>query len=107
MKYKVYKLVLDDKVVYVGITKRTLNERKEDGYIHTGCNYILKDAKIELIEETNNKDRERYWIEYYSNLGNKLYNKTIINRNVSIGKVSSYKSDDYNIIEKLVKLNKK
>lgn len=66
MMYKIYKLIHDDKVVYVGKTKRTLRQRMYNGYEH---NKFLKDiykfCKMELIEETNDASRERYWIDFY------------------------------------------
>ena len=107
MKYKIYKLILNEQVVYVGITTDTLENRKKGGYKHTGCAFILKDASIELIEETDDRYREKFWIEYYRDLGINLYNKSILGKKGSIGRVSSYKSDDYNIIDLLIsKLNK-
>jgi hypothetical protein len=68
--YRIYKLILNDEIVYIGKTKRTLKQRKNNGYI----NEILNDADIELIEETDDISRERYWITYYLNNGVKLLN---------------------------------
>lgn len=70
MIYKIYKLILNDEIVYIGKTKRTLKQRKNNGYI----NEILNDADIELIEETDDASRERYWINYYLDKGAKLLN---------------------------------
>lgn len=72
MKYKIYKLVYDNTVVYVGRTKTTLKLRKQNGY---GRNQqFFKLCDIELIEETDDISRERYWIEYYRNSGEPLFN---------------------------------
>lgn len=66
MKYKIYKLVHNDKVVYVGRTKMTLLKRKWVGYKHnTEVDKIYKECLMELIEETDDVSRERYWIEFY------------------------------------------
>lgn len=70
--YKIYKLILEGKVVYVGRTKMTLKKRKSGGY---GKNTeILKESFIELIEETDDISRERYWINHYKDLGYELLN---------------------------------
>jgi hypothetical protein len=72
--YKIYRLIYDEKVIYVGLTKLTLKKRK-------GCNNytlpkdIYKASKIELIEETADKGRERFWIDYYISIGVELMNK--------------------------------
>ncbi len=73
-KYKIYKLVLDGDVMYVGRTKMTLRERKAGGYKYIKGDPLL-DSTIELIEETDDISRERYWIKYYREFGSKLYNK--------------------------------
>lgn len=75
MKYKIYKLLLDEQVVYVGRTKTSLMKRKSAGYNHTGYGELLKQSTIELIEETDDVSRERYWIKYYRDLGINLLNK--------------------------------
>jgi hypothetical protein len=66
MKYKIYKLIYENKVVYVGRTKMTLKQRGYVGYSHNiHINKIYKDCSMELIEETDDISRERYWINYY------------------------------------------
>ena len=74
MKYKIYKLILDEQVVYVGYTTNTLNYRKSNGYSNNPYNDILKKSSIHLIEETDDKLRERYWIKYYRDIGIELLN---------------------------------
>ena len=66
--YKIYKIVDNTNGnIYIGITTQTLKQR-------LACHKSLKDCssraiikngdyKIELIEETDDKTRERYWIE--------------------------------------------
>jgi hypothetical protein len=76
--YKVYKLVFNNEVVYVGITKLSLSRRKNAGYKKSVPFY--KECKIELVEQTDDETRERYWIEYYTSNGNQL-----LNRNKGIG----------------------
>jgi hypothetical protein len=71
---RIYKLIYDEEVIYVGLTTLTLSRRK------SSANYsvpkeIYKLSKIELIEETNDKGRERFWIEHYLKLGAPLMNK--------------------------------
>jgi len=71
--YKIYKIVDNTNGnIYIGITTGTLKERLRQHRIKTKNNTnncvsrdIIKnnDYKIELIEETDDKTRERYWIE--------------------------------------------
>jgi hypothetical protein len=66
MKYKIYKLVYNGVVKYVGRTKQTLNQRKWRGYKRNAAvQAIYKQCDIELIEETNDVSREDYWIQHY------------------------------------------
>jgi hypothetical protein len=63
---KIYKLVHPKLgVVYIGRTKLTLKKRKSLGYKGCGVEMIAKECDIELIEETDDSSRERYWIDYY------------------------------------------
>lgn len=71
--YKIYKRVLNSKVIYIGITSLSLNRRKSAAY-NKNISSILKNSSIELIEETNDKTREYYWINYYRELGYELLN---------------------------------
>jgi hypothetical protein len=66
MKYKIYKLIHNSVVVYVGRTTLELGRRKAGGYSNNASiQAIYKECEIELIEETNDVSRERYWIENY------------------------------------------
>lgn len=70
--YKIYLIInVETKdIVYVGKTKGTLKRR------FSGKHSFDKSlCDIKLIEETDEVGRERYWIEYYKNLGFNLYNK--------------------------------
>jgi hypothetical protein len=70
--WKIYRLLLEGQVVYVGRTKTTLKERKKGSY---GKNtQFFKKCTIELIEETDDVSRERYWIKYYKDEGCNLMN---------------------------------
>jgi hypothetical protein len=71
---KIYKLIYNQEVIYIGLTTLTLSRRKSsDNY--SVPKEIYKLSKIELIEETNNKGREKFWIEHYLRLGAPLMNK--------------------------------
>ena len=74
MKYKIYKLLINDIVIYIGQTITSLRKRKLGWYPNIP-NEILKQSKIEIIEETDDLSRERYWIKYYRDLGCELYNR--------------------------------
>lgn len=77
MKYKIYKLVYQGKVVYIGITTMTLARRKRGNYKGTSVEHIIKECSIELIEETDDSSRERYWI--------RKYQETILNQRLGTG----------------------
>ena len=65
-KYKIYKLVHPIKgIVYIGRTTLELSARKVNRYRGTSVEDIAKECIIELIEETDDTTRERYWITYY------------------------------------------
>lgn len=66
--YKIYKLIYKGDIVYIGRTKRSLEARKKDGYKNTCVEHIYKECSIELIEETDDSSRERYWINHYSDI---------------------------------------
>lgn len=75
MKYKIYKLVYYEEVIYVGKTElRLLCMRKAVGYPLIPIE-VKQESFIELIEETDDITREDYWITYYRDLGCNLYNK--------------------------------
>ena len=74
-KYRVYLIKLNDIVVYVGITKQTLNKRLATGgyvWLNIDENFVM-----ELIEETDDFTREEHWIKEYKDKGYILYNKHI------------------------------
>lgn len=71
---KIYKLIYKDEVIYVGRTKLTLNRRK-NSFNYSIPKEVYKASTIELIEETDDISRERYWINYYLSIGAKLMNK--------------------------------
>lgn len=75
MKYKIYKLVYDNQVIYVGsTTMKKLCQRKAVGYPKIEKE-IWKTSKIILIEETYDKTKEQFWIDYYKDMNCLLYNK--------------------------------
>ena len=76
--YKIYKLVYEGEVVYIGQTITNLMKRKHGGYrTNDELQKIYKDCDIILIEETDDVSRERYWIDFYGieNLLNKIPGK--------------------------------
>lgn len=73
--YKIYKLVYQGKVVYVGITKTSLERRRNAGYKwNEELHSIKNDCEMVLLEETDDVSRERYWIDFYGieNLYNEM-----------------------------------
>ena len=74
MKYKIYKLIYKNDIIYVGSTKQKyLSQRKAVGYPNIPKD-IWKNSDIILLEETDDKLREEYWIKYHINNGCILYN---------------------------------
>ena len=84
----IYKITnLKNKKIYIGQTKRTLEERMSE-HCRKGINYIdraikkhgINSFKIEIIEECKNIDelneRERYWIKKLETKAPKGYNLT-------------------------------
>jgi hypothetical protein len=75
MKYKIYKLIYKGEIVYIGQTQRTFQERKKSKYnSNEKLKAIQKDCIYELIEETEDKSKERFWISFYKNQGCNLLN---------------------------------
>ena len=76
MKYKIYKLInLDTReIIYIGITKNSLGRRRS-GHISFMKSFGIENFGIKLIEETDDNSKERYWIQYYKDLGFNLLNK--------------------------------
>lgn len=75
---KIYKLIYNDKPIYIGLTKGTL-ERRKGGSNGSVPKEIYKESKIELIEETEDVSRERFWINHYLEMGFELYNRQMGN----------------------------
>jgi hypothetical protein len=73
---KIYKLLFNNEVIYIGKTKQKLTRRKNGGYGKTISRDFLKECSIELIEETDDVSRERYWIDHYLKQGCLLLNIT-------------------------------
>lgn len=64
--YKIYRIVYEGEVLYVGKTKRTLKERLKTGFkFIPGLESTIHKCQIEVIEETDDASRERFWIEEY------------------------------------------
>ena len=73
-KYRVYLLKSKSgEIIYVGITSMTLRKRLSGGYIWLD----IEEYDMELIEETDDHTRERFWISKYTEQGHKLYNSHI------------------------------
>jgi hypothetical protein len=73
-KIKIYTLIYQGQIVYVGqTTYKNLNNRKASGYGNTVPFY--KECTIQLIEETDDVSRERYWIDRLRDEGHSLLNK--------------------------------
>tara|TARA_R110000782_G_scaffold42914_1_gene97209 strand:- start:771 stop:1211 length:441 start_codon:yes stop_codon:yes gene_type:complete len=105
---KIYKIIDNTNGnIYIGKTKQKLyirlNNHKQDFKRGSTCmsREIIKngDYKIELIEETDDKTRERYWIE----------NTECINKNIPGRTVKEYYQDNKHLLdkEKLKKYHKK
>ena len=83
MKYKIYKLIDNTNGdIYIGMTIRRLQDRmKGHRRKHNGCvsRKIIAngDYRIELIEETDDKTRERYWIENTECINYKVPGRTL------------------------------
>ena len=71
---KIYKLIYKGEIIYVGKTKLTLKRRK-GSLNYSVPDDIYKESTIELIEETEDVSRERYWIDLYRDSGINLMNK--------------------------------
>lgn len=77
MKYKIYALQKESEIYYVGITKQSLKLRRKTGWKFTGHNDFLKSCYMFVLEETNDKARETFYIQVYRELGHPLLNKVI------------------------------
>ena len=79
--YKIYKIVDNTNGnIYIGITTETLKKRLGRHKCTTDCKSreIIKNGnyKIELIEQTDDKSRERYWIETTECINKKIPGRT-------------------------------
>ena len=99
MKYKIYKLIDNTNGnIYIGITiqklSQRLNNHKQDYKrdYHCVSKKIIAngDYKIELIEETDDKTRERYWIE----------NTECINKNIPGRSRKEHYEDTKHLLDK-------
>jgi len=71
---KIYKLIHNGQIVYVGQTKNRLGKRRS-GHIQFMNSIGITNFGIKLIEETTDISRERYWIERLRSEGHNLLNK--------------------------------
>ena len=73
---KIYKLIHNGEIVYVGkTTYKLLSKRKSCGYAkNEQLHKISKECTIELIEETDDITRERYWIDLLRSENHPLLN---------------------------------
>jgi len=99
--YKIYKIVDNTNGnIYIGLTIQTLKERLRGHVRHLDCvsRDIIKNEnyKIELIEETTDKSRERYWIE----------NTECINRSIPGRTDKEYREDTKEKRKQYLKDNK-
>ena len=103
---KIYKIIYNSEVIYIGQTKQILKRRKNSGYPHIPKE-IIENSFLELIEETDDISRENYWIDYYRKEGCILYNKnkgllkltTKTYYNTFRDDLLKYKKDYYNVLE--------
>lgn len=72
---KIYKLVYEENVIYIGQTTQSIGRRVRKGGHNNIPVEIYEKCVVEVIEETDDIRREQYWIDYYIELGCKLYNK--------------------------------
>lgn len=73
-EYKIYRLIHNGDIIYVGQTTKTLARRKANGYKHIP---FYKECEIELIEITTDITRETIWIMLYMAMGCELLNKRL------------------------------
>ncbi len=67
----IYRLLSNERTFYVGETRSVMKR-------HSRHRQIFGDCEMEVIEccpSDQRKDREHYWMEYYTNLGFELKNK--------------------------------
>lgn len=70
--FKIYCLTYQGEIIYVGRTSESkLETRKMKGYKHIP---YYRDCEIHLLEETDDINKENYWIDYYREQGCDLLN---------------------------------
>lgn len=75
MKYKIYALQDGLDIVYVGITKTSLEYRWKSGWKHTKQNkYLKRNCTMYVLEETDDRTREFFYIQIFTELGHPLIN---------------------------------
>jgi hypothetical protein len=96
MKYKVYKIEKPgcDKV-YIGITETTIRGRKAAHRFDLKRNshrdlyqWFTLECDLVLLEETNDINREKYWIDFY---GDK-----VVNEKLNVSRTNGIKNKAYN-----------
>jgi len=106
----VLKNPINNKIRYVGKSrnlkqrfKNHINKcRDKNTHKRNWINKLIKDGLkpiMEMIEETNNdnwKEREKYWIKYYTDKGCKLVNHTEGGDGLTFGNQTSFKKGDGN-----------
>jgi hypothetical protein len=99
-EYKIYRLVHNGDIIYVGQTTKTLARRKSCGYKHIP---FYKECSIELIETTTDITRETIWIMLYMAMGCELLNKRrgVLTEDDRIEiRNKNYDNNKYAIVEK-------
>ncbi len=85
-EYKIYKIMNEEsQIIYIGSTTNTLIKRK---YLHDYQAKLpnIKSCKMVLIQTTNDKSREDFWIDYYKSMGCLLFNKNRAVKDNSVNK---------------------
>ena len=74
-QYKIYRLILDEKTVYIGQTTLKYLSQRKNKHNYRNTFERIRESIIELIEITTDVTREQFWIDYYLNEGCVLLNK--------------------------------
>jgi hypothetical protein len=108
--YKIYCLISREKeqVIYVGITKTSLGKRRS-GHLKwlREEGYDTDRVGIVLIEKTNDRERERFWICYYLSQGIKLHNVSCIKERRGVKEIKNKEKIDKTGWSKIYYLNNK
>lgn len=100
--YKIYKIEFECIPIYIGITKNSIADRASGGWPLIPKD-ILKQSKIIIIEETDDKTRELYWINKYRDDSYELYNSLL----PSSIKRSDYKTNIEYLVDKEMEKKKR